>query len=118
MFSSGTDFQLRCPIEPVRQVTDVGESGHYKTLDARQQQGDKQPTFRLHTDVAFALDRFTQLKTIGGNREDTHKNVTNLNLMDLPNGTFVKTLLSSCTYFSLTSKSQLTPEVRSRPGHM
>nr|QPB41068.1 polyprotein [Bovine rhinitis B virus] len=115
MFSSGTDFQLRCPIEPVRQVTDVGESGHYKTLDARQQQGDKQPTFRLHTDVAFALDRFTQLKTTSGNKEDTHNNFTNLDLMTLPNGTFVKTLLSSCTYFfsdleiSVNARGQVPP---------
>nr|UVN12879.1 MAG: polyprotein [Bovine rhinitis B virus] len=99
LFSSGSDFQLRCPVEPVKQVTDVGETGKYATLDATQQNGHRANTFRLHTDVAFALDRYTQLATIQGNKNDTHKRTTNLDPTKLPPNTFVRKLIDSCTYY-------------------
>lgn len=118
LFSSGSDFQLRCPVEPVKQVTDVGESGKYVTLDATQQHGERRPAFRLHTDVSFALDRYTQLMTTGGNSTNTNKKSINLNPTQLPPNTFIKKLVDSVPIIFQILKSLLTPKVKSHLGQM
>nr|YP_001686941.1 VP1 [bovine rhinitis B virus 1] len=80
-------------------VTDVGETGRYKILDATQQNGHSANTFRLHTDVSFALDRYALLSVVSGNASNTHQRYTNLDPTKLPADTFMKKLIDSCTYY-------------------
>nr|ABI93979.1 polyprotein [Foot-and-mouth disease virus Asia 1] len=88
--SAGKDFEFRLPVDARRETTTAGESADPVTTTVENYGGETQSARRLHTDVAFVLDRFVKL---------TPKNTQILDLMQIPSHTLVGALLRSATYY-------------------
>lgn len=101
LFSSGRDFELRCPIELVKQTTDVGETGLGLDLDARQQGGHYRRPFRQHTDVEFLLDRFSIMALQTGSNSKVHakSQYFEIDPTRVAFDTLITTLLKGATYY-------------------
>nr|ABI93995.1 polyprotein [Foot-and-mouth disease virus Asia 1] len=89
--SAGKDFEFRLPVDARRQTTTTGESADPVTTTVENYGGETQTARRLHTDVAFVLDRFVKLTA--------PKNAQTLDLMQIPSHTLVGALLRSATYY-------------------
>nr|AAT01740.1 polyprotein [Foot-and-mouth disease virus Asia 1] len=89
--SAGKDFEFRLPVDARRQTTTAGESADPVTTTVENYGGETQAARRLHTDVAFVLDRFVKLTQ--------PKNTQTLDLMQIPSHTLVGALLRSATYY-------------------
>nr|ABI93978.1 polyprotein [Foot-and-mouth disease virus Asia 1] len=89
--SAGKDFEFRLPVDACRQTTTTGESADPVTTTVENYGGETQTARRLHTDVAFVLDRFVKLTT--------PKSTQTLDLMQIPSHTLVGALLRSATYY-------------------
>nr|AAT01790.1 polyprotein [Foot-and-mouth disease virus SAT 2] len=89
--SAGPDLEFRFPIDPVRQTTSVGEGADVVTTDPSTHGGSVIEKKRMHTDVAFVLDRFTHVHT--------SKTTFNVDLMDTKEKTLVGALLRASTYY-------------------
>nr|QWT77162.1 polyprotein [Foot-and-mouth disease virus SAT 2] len=89
--SAGPDLEFRFPIDPARQTTSAGEGAEVVTTDPSTHGGQVVEKRRMHTDVAFVLDRFTHVHT--------NKTTFNVNLMDTKDKTLVGALLRASTYY-------------------
>nr|QNT13159.1 polyprotein [Foot-and-mouth disease virus SAT 2] len=89
--SAGPDLEFRFPIDPVRQTTSAGEGADVVTTDPSSHGGSVADKRRMHTDVAFVLDRFTHVHT--------NKTTFNVDLMDTRQHTLVGALLRASTYY-------------------
>nr|AMN16577.1 polyprotein [Foot-and-mouth disease virus SAT 2] len=89
--SAGPDLEFRFPIDPVRQTTSAGEGADVVTTDPSTHGGSVVEKRRMHTDVAFVLDRFTHVHT--------NKTTFNVDLMDTKEKTLVGALLRASTYY-------------------
>nr|AAT01791.1 polyprotein [Foot-and-mouth disease virus SAT 2] len=89
--SAGPDLEFRFPIDPVRQTTSAGEGAEVVTTDPSTHGGQVKEKRRMHTDVAFVLDRFTHVHT--------NKTTFNVDLMDTKEKTLVGALLRASTYY-------------------
>nr|UPO81492.1 polyprotein [Foot-and-mouth disease virus] len=89
--SAGPDLEFRFPIDPVRQTTSAGEGADVVTTDPSTHGGSVVEKRRMHTDVAFVLDRFTHVHT--------NKTTFNVDLLDTKNQTLVGALLRASTYY-------------------
>nr|UPO81384.1 polyprotein [Foot-and-mouth disease virus] len=89
--SAGPDLEFRFPIDPVRQTTSAGEGADVVTTDPSTHGGSVVEKRRMHTDVAFVLDRFTHVHT--------NKTTFNVDLLDTKNQTLVGAFLRASTYY-------------------
>nr|ABI93993.1 polyprotein [Foot-and-mouth disease virus Asia 1] len=89
--SAGKDFEFRLPVDARRQTTTTGESADPVTTTVANYGGETQTARRLHTEVAFGLDRFVKLTA--------PKKAQTLDLMQIPSQTLVGALLRSATYY-------------------
>nr|UPO81510.1 polyprotein [Foot-and-mouth disease virus] len=89
--SAGPDLEFRFPIDPVRQTTSAGEGADVVTTDPSTHGGSVVEKRRMHTDVAFVLDRFTHVHT--------NKTTFNVDLLDTRNQTLVGAFLRASTYY-------------------
>nr|ABI93986.1 polyprotein [Foot-and-mouth disease virus Asia 1] len=89
--SAGKDFEFRLPVDARQQTTTAAESADPVTTTVENYGGETQTARRLHTDVAFVLDRFVKLTS--------PKNTQTLDLMQIPLHTLVGALLRSATYY-------------------
>nr|CAB62902.1 polyprotein [Foot-and-mouth disease virus SAT 2] len=89
--SAGPDLEFRFPIDPVRQTTSAGEGAEVVTTDPTTHGGKVTTPRRVHTDVAFLLDRSTHV----------HTNTTAfvVDLMDTKEKALVGAILRSATYY-------------------
>nr|UPO81504.1 polyprotein [Foot-and-mouth disease virus] len=89
--SAGPDLEFRFPIDPVRQTTSAGEGADVITTDPSTHGGSVVEKKRMHTNVAFVLDRFTHVHT--------NKTTFNVDLLDTKNQTLVGAFLRASTYY-------------------
>nr|UPO81416.1 polyprotein [Foot-and-mouth disease virus]UPO81417.1 polyprotein [Foot-and-mouth disease virus]UPO81418.1 polyprotein [Foot-and-mouth disease virus]UPO81419.1 polyprotein [Foot-and-mouth disease virus]UPO81421.1 polyprotein [Foot-and-mouth disease virus] len=89
--SAGPDLEFRFPIDPVRQTTSAGEGADVVTTDPSTHGGSVLEKRRMHTDVAFVLDRFTHVHT--------NKTTFSVDLLDTKNQTLVGAFLRASTYY-------------------
>nr|UPO81495.1 polyprotein [Foot-and-mouth disease virus] len=89
--SAGPDLEFRFPIDPVRQTTSAGEGADVVTTDPSTHGGSVVEKRRMHTDVAFVLDRFTHVHT--------SKTTFSVDLMDTKQHALVGALLRASTYY-------------------
>nr|AWC08704.1 polyprotein [Foot-and-mouth disease virus SAT 2] len=89
--SAGPDLEFRFPIDPVRQTTSAGEGADVVTTDPSTHGGNVTEKRRMHTDVAFVMDRFTHVFT--------SKTAFAVDLMDTNEKTLVGALLRAATYY-------------------
>nr|UPO81508.1 polyprotein [Foot-and-mouth disease virus] len=89
--SAGPDLEFRFPIDPVRQTTSAGEGADVVTTDPSTHGGSVVEKRRMHTDVAFVLDRFTHVHT--------NKTTFSVDLLDTKNQTLVGAFLRASTYY-------------------
>nr|QWT77164.1 polyprotein [Foot-and-mouth disease virus SAT 2] len=89
--SAGPDLEFRFPVDPVRQTTSSGEGADVVTTDPSTHGGAVTEKKRMHTDVAFVMDRFTHVLT--------NKTAFAVDLMDTNEKTLVGALLRAATYY-------------------
>nr|AAT01787.1 polyprotein [Foot-and-mouth disease virus SAT 1] len=90
--SAGPDLEFRLPISPSRQTTSAGEGADVVTVDATVHGGNQRRTRRVHTDVAFLLDRFTLVGKTQDNRMV-------LDMLKTKEKALVGAILRSATYY-------------------
>nr|AAT01784.1 polyprotein [Foot-and-mouth disease virus SAT 1] len=90
--SAGPDFEFRMPISPSRQTTSAGEGADPVTTDTSEHGGAPRTARRVHTDVAFLLDRFTLVGRTEGNK-------LVLDLLTTKEKSLVGALLRAATYY-------------------